>query len=427
MIQPVKSSKTTWFVYWVDLEEPVPGSGKDYFLPTLLIICDPSGAPLASPEILEELDQVRVENFLVRLFDRLGPPDRLAICQSDDWEEEGWKAFSEDHQVEIRFQRFDNDVPAAFRALTRTVVLRFSRDSKDVPDRTEIARGLVNTAMRVRSTQKKLSLLRLALDQDPDCSFARVELADQDFQNGNWKNCMTAYEELISREAPRWQGSAAAWWSDLETRPFLRALYGRGMTLWHEGQHGPAAEQFENLLDLNRHDNQGVRFFIPLLRLLAEEPESASAFFERYEKEYPGDYPEPSFSFGWALTLSLCGLENEAKSKYREGILKNLYIAPMLLEESTEPPRNLWHPNERAEPNYAAEFIDSYAVLWDREPGALRLLRETWEELAPLVAKILVLRGEMLDFQDQRYEPDYKKLWQKFVEDDERLTKSADA
>jgi tetratricopeptide (TPR) repeat protein len=421
VIQPVKSSKTTWYVYWVDLEEPVPTPGRDYFLPTLLIICDASGSPLAAPEILEELDQARVENFLVRLFDRLGPPDRLAVCQSEDWDEEDWKAFSEEHQVDIRFQRFDNDVPAAFRALTRTVVLRFSKESTELPERTDIARGLVNTALRVRSNQKKFALLRLALEHDPDCAAARIELADVDFQRGNWKNCLAAYDELIGRELPRWQERAPTWWTDVGTRPVLRALYGRAMTLWHQGHHGHAAEQFEHLLELNRKDNQGVRFFIPLLRLLAEEPEAAAAFFERYEKDYAGDYTEPSFSFGWALTLSLCGLEAESKAKYREGILKNLYIAPMLLEE-TEPPRNVWHPNDRAEPNYAAEFIDSYAVLWDREPGALRLLRETWQELTPRVGEILALRTRMLDFQDQRYEPNYKKLWQELVETDEKLT-----
>jgi hypothetical protein len=421
VIQPVKSSKTTWYVYWVDLEEPVPAPGNDYFLPTLLIICDPAGAPLAAPEILEELDQARVENFLVRLFDRLGPPDRLAVCQSEDWEEEAWKVFSEEHQVDIRFQQFDNDVPAAFRALTRTVVLRFSKESTELPERSSIARGLVNTALRVRSSQKKLSLLQLALEHDPDCAAARVELADIDFQRGNWKNCLAAYDELISREMPRWHGQSPNWWTDVETRPVLRAYYGRAMTLWHQGHHGHAAEQFESLLDLNKRDNQGVRFFIPLLRLLAEEPEAAASFFEQYETEYAGDYTEPSFSFGWALTLSLCGQEAEAKEKYREGILKNLYIAPMLLEEA-EPARNMWHPNDRAEPNYAAEFIDSYAVLWDREPGALRLLRETWQEISSQVGEIINLRAQMLDFQDQRFEPNYKKLWQELVEADEKLT-----
>ena len=65
MIQPLKGSKTTWFMYWLDLEEPVP-SGRDYILPTLLIVCDHNGTPLFAPDVLEELDQIR------KLLDKLG-------------------------------------------------------------------------------------------------------------------------------------------------------------------------------------------------------------------------------------------------------------------------------------------------------------------------------------------------------------------
>lgn len=422
MIQPVKSSKTAWFLYWMDLEEPVPTAGGDFFLPTLLIVCDSTGAPLATPEILEEIDQDRVENFLVRLFDRVAPPDRLAICQSDDWDEESWKAFSEEHQIEIRFQRFDNDLPATFRALTRTVVLRQSRDAGQAPDQHTIAHGLVQTALRLKSAGKRRALLLRAVALDPDCALASVELADIEFQSGNWKACQAAYEVLIAREMPRWHGLTADWWKDPATRPVLRAIYGRSMALWHQGHHIPAAEQFEKLLALNPTDNQGVRFFIPLLRLLADEPEAASAFFDHYAVQYPGDYVEPSFTFGWALTLSLRGMENEAKAKYQEGILKNIYIAPLLLEEAAEPSRTIWQPNDRAEFNYAAEFIDSYAVLWDREPGALRLLRETWEELGGQISRLIAARTRMFDFQDQRYEPNYKKLWQTLIEEDEKLS-----
>ncbi len=423
MIQPLKSLKTTWFVYWVDLDEPVP-SGEDYFLPTLLIVCDANGAPLASPDILEELDQLRVENFLLKLFDKLGAPDRLNICNSDDWDEEAWKAFSEENRVEIRFQRFDRNGPEELRSLTRTVVLRFAREGSKPPHSKDIARGLVNTALRIRSPRKKLALLRTALDRDADCSTARVELADVEFQHGNWKACLAAYDEVVSRETPRWEEKHPHWWTQRETRPLLRALYGRGMTLWHQGRHAEAAAQFSQLLLLNPRDNQGARFFIPLLHLLAEDQEAAAEFFSWYESEFVGDYTEPSFSFGWGLSIFLGGDETAAKAKYREAILKNIYIAPMLLEEP-EPPRGLWQPNDRAEPNYAAEFIDSYAVLWDREPAALRLLREVWQEQADHVAKIIELREQMADFQDQRFEPDYKALWQKLVAQDEHLTNPA--
>jgi len=420
MIQPLRSSKTTWFVYWVDLEEPVPSASGDYFLPTLLIVCDASGAPVASPDILEELDQVRVENFLVRLFEKLGPPDRLSISASEEWDEEAWRAFSDENRVEIRFQKFDKKGSEDISVLTRTVVLRFAREGAPAPDSAAIARGLTNTALRSRSPQKKIALLRAALERDSDCSPARIEIADLEFQQGNWKVCLAAYEEVARRELPRWQTRNPHWWANRETRPLLRALYGRGMTLWHQGRHPDAAAQFENLLALNANDNQGVRFYIPLLHLLSEDQDAAAAYFLRYESDYPDDYAEPSFLFGWGLCLAQNGHETEARDKYAAGILKNIYIAPMLLEEP-EPPRSIWHPNDRAEPNYAAEFIDSYAVLWDREPGALRLLREVWQELQPRIQEIATLRERMLDFQDQRYEPHYKKLWQKFVEEDDRL------
>jgi tetratricopeptide (TPR) repeat protein len=420
MIQPLKSSKTTWFVYWVDLEEPVP-AGPDYFLPTLLIVCDASGAPLAAPEVLEELDQVRVETFLVKLFDRLGAPDRLTICASEDWDNDAWKAFSSEHGTEIRFQRFDRGGPDELKALAQTVVMRFTREGATAVRSKDVARGLVNTAMRVRSTHKKIALLRTALDRDADCSSARIELADVEFQHGNWKLCLAAYEEVIAREFPRWRERHPDWWNNRETRPLLRALYGRGMTLWHQGRHSEAAAEFENLLVLNSRDNQGVRFFISLLHLLSENAEEATASYERYAKEYPEDYIEPSFHFGWALCHTFNGNEVEAREKYREAILKNIAIAPMLLE-APEPPRGLWYPNDRAEPNYAAEFIDSYAVLWDREPGALRILREVWQELQPRIAEIVALREGMADFQDQRYEPAYKQRWQQLVAEDERLT-----
>ena len=420
MIQPLKSSKTTWFVYWLDLEEPVP-AGPDYFLPTLLIVCDAGGTPLAAPEVLEELDQMRVETFLLKLFDRLGPPDRLTICASDDWDNDAWKAFSNEHGAEIRFQKFDRGGPDDLKALAQTVVMRFTREGATAVRSKDVARGLVNTAMRVRSPHKKIALLRTALERDADCSAARIELADAEFQNGNWKLCLADYDEVVAREFPRWRERFPEWWTNRETRPLLRALYGRGMTLWHQGRHADAAGEFESLLGLNSRDNQGVRFFIPLLHLLGDSQEEATASFERYATEYREDYAEPSFLFGWALCHTLNGNETEAREKYREAILKNISITPMLLE-LPEPPRGLWYPNDRAEPNYAAEFIDSYSVLWDREPGALRILREVWQEEQGRVAQIIALRERMADYQDQRYEPDYKKRWQQLVAEDEQLT-----
>lgn len=420
MIQPLKTSKNHWFLYWVDLEEPLP-TGADWFLPTLVILCDRSGTPLAPPEIMEELDQNRIEDFLYKAFDKLGLPDRLSLSSSEEWNTDAWRNFSADCKVDICFQLAGNKSPAELHTITKTLVMRICEELDTPSHKREIAQGLLRTALRVRSRSKKIALLRAALAHDAECSAARIELADFEFQSGNWKSCLAAYEEVIQKQAARWTSSHVDWWENRETRPYLRAIYGKSMTQWRLGRYAMAAQTLEMLLACNPTDNQGARFLIPMLHLLAESHERAAAFFLRYQENYPCDYAEPAFLFGWALSCSLEGNEQEARSKYIAGILRNIYIAPLLLEQN-EPARNFWLPNDRAEPVYAEEFVESYGVLWDREPSALRLLREVYQEILPRIEKIVIHRERMTDFQDQRYKPDYKEVWQKLIAKEEQLT-----
>ena len=102
-------------------------------------------------------------------------------------------------------------------------------------------------------------------------------------------------------------------------------------------------------------------------------------------------------------------------------MLKNLYIAPMLLDLPS-PPADIWHPNDRSEIGYAQDFMQSYAILWDRDPAALRFLRELHAELTPEIEKILSLRRTMAEWQDQRYDKDFKAKWKAMTEQDESLT-----
>ena len=209
------------------------------------------------------------------------------------------------------------------------------------------------------------------------------------------------------------------WWINRETRLLLRAMYGRAMTLWHQGRYGESASQLEALLALNPSDNQASASSFLYCSFSAKIQNPPLAISRPTRRNILTIIPS-LFLFGWALGLTFAGDEFSAREKYREAILRNIYIAPMLLEEP-EPPRGLWQPNDRAEPNYAAEFIDSYAVLWDREAGASRILRECWQELQPRIGQIVTLRERMADFQDQRYERS-KRLWQQLLQEDEKLT-----
>ena len=419
MIQALKVPKNAWHLYWLDLEEPLP-TGRDWFVPTLVVVCGREGTPVAPPEIMEELDQARVEAMLYRIFEKTPPPDQLLVPQDEEWEEEDWRTFSEEYKVDIRFQPAERSAPDELRAMTRAFVTHIGRPEKPAPSPEEIAHGLVRTGLRLRSQHKRALHFRLALAKDPECAPARIELADAEFAAGNWKSCGEAYGDLIRRGAALRADPAIAWWRDPSTRPYLRAIYGKAMTEWHLSRFAEAAADLVDLMKCNPADNQGARFLVPMLHLLAENPDGAAKFFRWYAKNFPGDFKEPSFLFGWAISSSLEGRESVAREKYIEGILRNIYIAPMLLEVE-EPSRQIWLPNDRADANYASEFVQSYAVLWDREPGALRILREVWQEIQPRIREIVKVRDRILDFQDQHYDPEYKAKWQALLEEEEKL------
>jgi len=419
MIQPIRPIPAAWNLHWVDLEEPPLPRNGDFFLPTLALFTDDTGALLDEPQVLLELDQPRIEDALIQLFERSGVPRKLNVARSDDWDEVAWKRFSLDYKLEIQI----SDVPSLSRAelgmLSDKVAEQFPRVRES---RSAISSGLLRSAGRVRSPSKRGALLRKAMEVDPGNSLARVELADMEFQLGEWNLALAGYEEVISAEQRRFS-AAQKWWEDVATRPFLRGRMGRAMALWQKGQYADAADECQHLLQLNPLDNQGARFYLPMLLLLAEQYDAAADFFTRYERNYPNDYAEPAFLFGWGLSLSIEDDEDSARKKYREGMARNLYIAPMLLE-IPEPAANIWHPNDRAEPSYAGEFIDSYAVLWDRDTAAIRLVRETHAAMQPQLERIASMRAQMADFQDQRYDQDYRARWQKLVAEEEALVAS---
>lgn len=426
MIQSLRSSDSgSWLLFWLDLDEPVPTVGGDFMLPTLVVVTDGRGSPVAPPEMLEELDQTRAENLLGSLIDRHGAPGRIVISQSEEWDPRAWQAFGDDFRVQVEFNdlagKHAEELQNSSKAIAATLGLE-AQSSISQADPRRVAAGLTATASRLRSEKKKIQTLKKAADLDPNCAEARVEWADAEFRRGDHNAAARLYTTVIRTEKSRWAHDDPEWWTVVETRPFLRALYGRAMTLWHEGNYAMAGESLEELLARNPRDHQGVRFLLPLVWLLADETEIAAQTFANYDKNYPDDFMEPAFLFGRGLLEAHCSREGPAQQAYRAGIRKNLYIAPMLLEQPL-PPELIWQPNDRADPTFAREFLDSYAVLWERVPAARRALREAWESARSEVDRIVAHRRMMADFQDQRYEPNYKKLWQALVEEDERSTR----
>ncbi len=100
-----------------------------YFLPCpCCIICDPAGTPLAAPgNPRRARSRPALENFLRSDCLTVSAPDRLAVCQSEDWDEGPGKCSRKNIRSTSAFSASTTIVPPRFARLTRTVVLRFSK------------------------------------------------------------------------------------------------------------------------------------------------------------------------------------------------------------------------------------------------------------------------------------------------------------
>ena len=107
---------------------------------------------------------------------------------------------------------------------------------------------------------------REALRLDPGHADAWVHLGNRRFEEGHVAEALGHYERGQAAAEARTIGDpahyAGPFWGDVDSRPFMRALHGRGLCLWRLGQVDEARQVFTWMLELNPDDNQGVRFLL---------------------------------------------------------------------------------------------------------------------------------------------------------------------
>lgn len=419
MIQPLKRAPSEWSLCWIDLTEPLPVE-EDFFLPTILLLVGPGFEPLVAPEVFPELDQVQAEDWVARHFDDLGTPDQLLVWKAPEWVAEDWKFFGKDWRTKVKLvppppheARLRSDLEGAGRS---------GGGAGSSASKVAVSAGLLRNANRVRSHRKRVATLEKAVAIDPSNTAARIELADMEFHSGRYERSFDLAAQVEEIDAPWFRRHDVHWWKDRATRPLLRALHTMMLCHWHLGRPREAADLGYRQLEIDPQDHLGARFHVPLFLLLAGEHEEASSYFRRYAEAYPGDMPNAWLSFAWGLTLCLEGDDQGARQKYREGILANIYIAPRLLGERP-PPEDIYHPGERDEPLSAVEFGGSFGGLWEREAAALRILRDTHEELRSALAEVVARRAALAELMDQRYDPDYRTQWMRMADEEEAFVK----
>jgi tetratricopeptide (TPR) repeat protein len=419
MIQPLRATRETWRLDWFDLDSPTP-FGSMFILPTCLYVIHRYTGTLIGYEFIRELDQRRAEILVHRLFQERGIPDELQIPDLEEWDESVWQGLSREYHCEV--QLVDNDRgetdPTQQEAIRQRLDSMIAGSAQTLLTNLGpkvIAQGLVQALKHLRSIDKRRALLAKALELSENLPEALVELADLELQDGNVDS---AAEKFASAAA-----NSVAFHVPGESSCYVRALHGQVLTAWQRGDLGQAIQMGEQLLSRNPVDHPGVRFLIPLLQLLAGQIDESQEYFSWYQKNYPNDIEDPGFQFAWALSLVDRDEEKAAAEKYRRGMIQNLYLAPMLLDVP-EPAPDIWQHNDRGDIQYAADFLNSFGLIWERDAAAVRFLREVYTESGAMLEQLIALRRKMADFQDHRYEPHHRENWQQLIEQEQALIKS---
>jgi tetratricopeptide (TPR) repeat protein len=414
MIQPLRATKEIWSLNWFDLDVPIQ-FGSLLMLPTCLYVVHRYTAMLIGHEFVRETDQRRAELLLHRLFQEKGVPDELQIPDFEEWDESIWQSLSREYRCEINLvdteqeESFEED---PIQAQISGLVTGSAQNLLLIHGPGFLAQGLVQAVKHVRSAEKKRALLTKALELSEDLPEALVELADLELQEGNIDSAAEKFSAAAEIAAP--------FHSPGEPSYYVRAQHGRILTAWQKGDLSQAIAIGEEAIVANPIDHSGVRFLLPLLQLSAGQTEQAREFFDWYLQKFADDLEDPGFCFGWGLALFDSDEEKSSAFRYRRGMVQNLYLAPLLLD-LPEPSPEIWQHNERGDLQYAADFVNSFGVLWERDAAAARFLREVYLEEVPHLEQLVSLRQKMADFQDQRYEPKHRELWQSFLDQEKAL------
>jgi len=170
---------------------------------------------------------------------------------------------------------------------------------------------------------------------------------------------------------PFFQENAGDFWDIMQTRPYMRALFGLAQCLQEIGDRDEALTHYRELLRLNPNDNQGVRHLLLPLLLELDLDDQAKELM----KQYKDDYALAIWAYGRALlTFRQKGDTATPRKHLQKALDVNRYVPAYLLGRKEFPPLlpPSYSPGSQEEAVVCAELLLN---LWEASPGATEWLQ----------------------------------------------------
>ncbi|MEH7440590.1 SEC-C metal-binding domain-containing protein [Neobacillus drentensis] len=235
----------------------------------------------------------------------------------------------------------------------------------------ERARNLIYDALQSEG-KNRYKLAENALALNPNCVDAYVILAEK---TKSLEDAILMYEKGIQageRELGKefFKENKGYFWGLTETRPFMRAKQHYAEALSLLGKVDEAIGQYEELLELNPMDNQGVRYSLFVAYVDAGEYKKASILLQQYDEATAhGAYNK------LLLELSEKGFTKKAQLLVKAAKKENKYVIPYLIGKKRLPayPPDYYGFGDE---NEAIVYADMHLHLWKRIDGLAEWLKK---------------------------------------------------
>lgn len=234
----------------------------------------------------------------------------------------------------------------------------------------ERARNLVYDAYQSDGKQR-YKLAEEAVRLNPNCVDAYVILAEK---TKSLEEAILLYEKGIQageRELGKafFKENKGYFWGLIETRPFMRAKLHYAEALSLLGKTTEATQQYEELLELNPMDNQGVRYSLFVAYVDAGDYKKAGDLLQQYD----GDTAQDSYN-KLLLELHENGFTTEAVKLLKEAKKENKFVINHLTGKKRLPayPPDYYGFGDE---NEAIVYADMHLQLWKRIDGLQEWLK----------------------------------------------------
>ncbi len=235
----------------------------------------------------------------------------------------------------------------------------------------ERAQDLIFDALQSNGRQRYI-FAEEALQLNPNCVDAYVILAENEDCLEDalilYKKGMEIGEKALDKKF--FEENKGYFWGLIETRPYMRAKHHYAESLYILGKMADAIREFEELLELNPMDNQGVRSSLFIAYMDAEKYGKACTLLEEYDEE-----TTDSAYNKLLLELMENGFTVNAKKLLKEAKKANKFL-PTYLTGKKHLPNELPDFYGFGDEDEAISYAGMHLHLWEKIEGLAEWIKK---------------------------------------------------